>query len=227
MYVEILPVRIAGDANFTTNCYVVSDTPEDSCVLVIDPGDEAKLIAEHLAEKSVAAIVITHGHYDHIGGVTELAGLTGAPIYAHEREAELISENFDKIRRGYSIYARVKATGAEPDAADPGATAPQVSTLLTDGETVELCGLSFKVLHTPGHSPGSICLYSAADGVLFSGDTLFKGTCGRTDFEGGSSKAMHDSLALLATLPPETVVYPGHNEPTTIQDELYRGLREY
>ena len=228
MHIETIPVKIGGDPFFTTNCYLVSATPESDCVIVIDPGDEPELILEHIGSRSPAAILLTHGHFDHIGGVAGLAEATGAPSHVQEKDAYWIEEHFDEIRNGYANFAqRMNARKKDAQAPVLSEEVPRIDYALLGGNTVEFCGLSFLVLPTPGHTPGSICLYNAEDGILFSGDTLFKGTCGRTDFMGGDPASMHDSLALLAKLPPETVVYPGHDATTTIGAEINRGLSEY
>ncbi|MCL2806633.1 MAG: MBL fold metallo-hydrolase [Coriobacteriia bacterium] len=198
MHIETIPVMIGGNRFFTENCYLASATDESACVIAIDPGDEPEAILGHLGSRSLAAIIITHGHEDHTGAIPRLIEHTGASLYAHEGDLEWLDEGVSKH-----------------------------VTTLSDGELLDLCDLKLLVMHTPGHSQGSICLYSSEDSILISGDTLFKGTCGRTDLPGGNPSSMHDTLALLSALPPETRVYPGHDAPTSIGGELDRGLAEY
>lgn len=223
MNIEIVPVKIAGDPFFTTNCYIVSATSQSDCVVVIDPGDEPDLVLQRVGNRTIGAIVVTHGHFDHIGGVAKLAEMSDAPFYAHQDDASWIEESYEAIKEGYMKFAKRKNLGTPTADTE----APRVEFSLTDGKVLDICGVSLQVLHTPGHSRGSICLYNAEDAVLFSGDTLFWGTCGRTDFVGGSPEFMHDSLQRLSLLPPETRVYPGHNELTSIGAELNRGLKAY
>ena len=216
MNIKTIAVKVGGDPFFTSNCYLVSASPASAFVVVIDPGDEPELILAHIGDRTVLAIILTHGHYDHIGAVARVAQATGAKIYAHEGDAVWIDERYDIIKS----YSKL-GEGA------PQSGAPHVDSYLHDGEELVLGEVQFTVLHTPGHSQGSVCLYQAEEGVLFSGDTLFKFTCGRTDLPGGSPMSMHESLARLATLPPQTVVYAGHEDTTTIGAELKRGLSEY
>ncbi|MBI5699557.1 MBL fold metallo-hydrolase [Candidatus Saganbacteria bacterium] len=163
-----------------TNCYIVSDDKE---ALVIDPGFEIEKIAPEIAGLKVKAIVLTHGHYDH---VTEAFGL-GAPIWIGEKDEFML----------------LHSTGKKADRP------------LKDGEMLQ----GFKIILTPGHTPGGICLYNEKEKVIFTGDTLFAGDHGRTDLPGGSESEILSSLKKLLDLPPETRVYPGHGRPTTIGDE--------
>ena len=188
-----------------TNCYVVrSDATADEAV-VVDPSGDATELRLTLARlgTSCTAILVTHGHWDHLFGVADLAEGTGAPVYMAEGERMLLED----------------PAGFTP----PGVTlrpyTPEV--LLAGGETVELAGIAFEVLAVPGHSPAHLAYH--ADGCLFSGDVLFAGSVGRTDFPGSDWDTLVGSIRMLVdTLPPETVVYPGHGPTTTLGGELER-----
>jgi hydroxyacylglutathione hydrolase len=188
-----------------TNCYVVrSDATADEAV-VVDPSGDATELRLTLARlgTSCAAILVTHGHWDHLFGVADLAEGTGAFVHMAEGERMLLED----------------PAGFTP----PGVTlrpyTPEV--LLAGGETVELAGIAFEVLAVPGHSPAHLAYH--ADGCLFSGDVLFAGSVGRTDFPGSDWDTLVASIRMLVdTLPPETVVYPGHGPTTTLGGELER-----
>ncbi len=175
-----------------TNCYVAWQEGQDKCV-VVDPGFDAEIILEKVRAKglTVAAILLTHGHYDHVGGVKQLAMETDCKVYLHAGDLQLPSQ---------------LTLGVIP-----------CTNHFEDGEKLSLAGLEILVRHTPGHSPGSVCLL--CENVIFAGDTLFAGTCGRTDLPGGSYRQIHDSLKGLAALEGEYHVLPGHGLPTTLERE--------
>jgi glyoxylase-like metal-dependent hydrolase (beta-lactamase superfamily II) len=152
---------------------------------------------------SVAAILITHGHWDHLGGVADLAEGTGAPVYMAEDERALLENLTDLVPEG--VIAR----------------AYTADVFLQGDETLELAGIQFEALLVPGHSPAHLAYHT--DGCLFSGDVLFAGSVGRTDLPGGDWETLVESIRLLAErFPPETTVYSGHGPPTTLGAELER-----
>ena len=188
-----------------TNCYVVRASREAPEAVVVDPGGDAAELRLELARASArcAAILITHGHWDHLGGVADLAEGTGAPVYMADGERALL-ENLPDL-----VPAGILARGYTAD------------TLLQGDETLELAGITFKTLQVPGHSPAHLAFY--ADGCLFSGDVLFAGSVGRTDLPGADWETLVESIRLLSErFPPETAVYPGHGQPTTLGAELDR-----
>jgi hydroxyacylglutathione hydrolase len=188
-----------------TNCYVVRAARSAEEAVVIDPsGDSGQLRLELAAlGAKCAGILITHGHWDHLLGVAELAEGTGAPVYMAEDEQALL-ENLPDL-----VPAGVTARGYTPDV------------LLAGDERLELAGITFETLRVPGHSPGHLAYH--ADESLFSGDVLFAGSVGRTDLPGGDWDTLVETLRTLTErFPPETVVYSGHGPPTTLGAELAR-----
>lgn len=183
-----------------TNCWLVSAGAQGP-LIVIDPAAEPEVLLEALGGRAVSVVVLTHGHFDHLGAAAALCG-AGVPLLVHEDDAAAIT----------SAVANGGAAFGFDD------VAPRPDRLLRDGDVIEASGVRFEVLHTPGHTPGSICLLSG-DGHLFSGDTLFAGSVGRTDFPGGDARAMRASIGRLAALPGETLVHPGHGPDTTIEHE--------
>lgn len=200
-----------------TNCWVVSDPGTSEC-LVVDPGDRPERILEALAGKQVRAILLTHRHDDHKGALPEVTAATGAPVMAHELDAPRI---YEPIRRGYASPACVAAM------AEAVAAGRKVDRALKEGDEVGLAGRTFRVIHTPGHSEGSMCLYCADEKLLFTGDTLFaQGSYGRTDFEGGSWDAMAFTLAhKFVGIPDDVAIFPGHGTTSTLGVE--RGANPY
>jgi glyoxylase-like metal-dependent hydrolase (beta-lactamase superfamily II) len=189
-----------------TNGYVVRSDRAAAQAVVVDPGGDAADLRLELAGSGATcvAILITHTHWDHLGGVADLAEGTGAPVYAPEVER-------DVIERPSEYYA---STGHSIRGWLPEHT-------LSGGETVEAGGMSFEVVHVPGHSPGHLAYY--ADGSLFSGDVLFAGSVGRTDLPFGDWDTLLGSIrTLVERYPPDTDVYSGHGPPTTLGEELAR-----
>ena len=185
MKITVLPLGM-----LQTNCYIL--TEGDRC-LVIDPGDEPEKVLAFLEKQALTleAILLTHGHFDHVGAVKTLAAETDCRVFLCEQDLTL------------------------PGAMTAG---PLYHTnFYTEGDQLTIAGMTFEVLHTPGHTPGSVCLRFGEH--LFSGDTLFAGSCGRTDFLGSSPADMVRSLSRLSQLEESLMVYPGHGETTTIGEE--------
>ncbi len=181
--------------SYQTNCYIVYESDSDEC-FVIDPGYEPETVLLEVKQlkKSLSAILLTHGHFDHVGAVREIVAETDCKVYIHENDLSLPIS----FTAGPLYYT---------DCYD-------------EGDVLSLAGVSVRVLHTPGHTSGSVCLM--AEDVLFSGDTLFRDSCGRTDLPGGNPGQILQSLRRLAALEKDYRVLPGHGMETTLDDE-----REY
>ncbi len=183
------------EPGFASNCYIVGDESNKEG-MIIDPGAGAKQILEKVKKLGleVKLIVITHAHTDHVGALKEVKEATGADIAIHTDDAK-------------SLQTR-----------NPLDTLPPPDRLLKSGDSIDIGGLHFLVLHTPGHTPGGICLWG--EGVVFSGDTLFNFGIGRFDLPGGSGRVIMNSIhTKLMILPDNTIVYPGHGPDTTIGTE--------
>ena len=188
----MLKMKTLALGAYQTNTYLVWEENSPTCV-VIDPGYQPETILSEVKNlgKEIAAILLTHGHFDHVGGVRELAAETGCPVYLNEADLSMPPQ----MTAGPLYYTNTYG----------------------EGDFLEAAGLSFKVLHTPGHTPGSICL--TCENAMFSGDTLFWGSCGRTDLPGGSWATIRKSLLRLAELSGDYDVYPGHGDATTLSFE--------
>ena len=177
---------------YQTNCYIIHEAASKTCC-VIDPGYSADIILDKLEalDLTVDAILLTHGHFDHVGAVKDLAAETGCRVYICAEDLSL----------------------------PPMMTAGPISYTHTyaEGDTLSLAGLTISVIQTPGHTPGSVCLLT--EDAMFSGDTLFAGSCGRTDLPGGNWATILKSLRRLASMEANFRVFPGHGEDTTLSAE--------
>ncbi len=185
------------------NCYILADEKTKEAV-VIDPGDDVRDILKIIENKglTVKSIVNTHAHFDHVGANKELKEATGAELLLHEADAALLTSS-----TGQAVMFGMK-----------GAVSPPADRYLKHGDVITAGEVALKVLHTPGHSAGGICLQE--EGIVFSGDALFAGSIGRTDLPGGDLMTLINSIKEhLLTLPDETRVFPGHGEDSTIGAE--------
>ena len=192
---------------YQTNCYVLRDSAAATDCLIIDTGLEAGELVDFLQEHKLkpVTVVLTHRHVDHISGLLELREkYPDVKVYIHKLDAEMLtgaSGNISSLM-GQSF-----------------STAP-ADFVCEEGDVIESAGIKLEVIHTPGHTPGGVCLYSRNEEIVFVGDTLFAGSIGRTDFPGGSmSQLVNGIKEKLLTLPDDTVVYSGHGPTTTISQE--------
>ena len=177
---------------YQTKCDLVWNEDSDRC-LVIDPGYEPERVLSEVARlnKTIEAVLLTHGHFDHVGAVRTLAAETDCQVYLNEQDLSMPTQ----LTAGPLYYTH----------------------LYKEGDVLNLAGVKLRVIHTPGHTPGSVCL--VAEDAIFSGDTLFEGSCGRTDLPGGDWATILKSLKRLAQLEGDFRVYPGHGPSTTLADE--------
>ena len=193
-----------------TNCYIVINDETKEC-FIIDPGASGKQIAEKLRQNNLTpvAVLLTHGHFDHAASAKTLAKEFDIKIYAHEAEADTLRDP----QKNVSWMIQLKESY-------------DADVFLKDEEVITFAGFEIKVLHTPGHTEGGCCYYIADEAVVFTGDTLFAQSVGRTDFPGGSMsqivRSIQEKLLTLTEagdLETDVMVYPGHNDPTTIETE--------
>lgn len=203
----MLNVRTYPLGYIQTNCYIVSNTTKQC--LIFDPGGEGeKIISElHRLKMKPLAILLTHAHFDHIGAVEQLRESFGIPVYIHTAEKKWL---VDPVKNGSSKYAEI-----------PSVICKEADVLLNNEPELKIGEFHMELLHTPGHSPGSITYYFKQEDFAIVGDTLFQNSIGRTDLPGGNQtelmKAIHTKLL---TLPETTLVYPGHGSSTTIEAEM-------
>ena len=190
MNIKTIPV-----GQLEANCYVVVNEETLACV-VIDPGDESNTIMDYIESNhlSCEAIMLTHGHFDHVGAVNEILDQTGCALYINPRD-----EGYEVGMSGMKFKM------------------PEGGKYYDDGDVIVEAGFEFKVLATPGHTPGSVCLICG--GALFTGDTLFRGSCGRADLPGGSMREEMRSLKKICALEGDYEVYPGHMDSSSLERE--------
>lgn len=187
-----------------TNCYIVNKKGSISCI-VVDPGEDADKIANYIERKGLKneGILLTHGHFDHITGVSELISMAGGRLYVCDREKELLA---DSSLNGSAMVRNEVALEAEY--------------YLKDGQVLEIADMKFRVIHTPGHTIGSCCYYMEKEKILFSGDTIFMESVGRTDFPTGNWSQLSASIKeKVLTLPSDVKIYPGHGPETDVAYE--------
>jgi hydroxyacylglutathione hydrolase len=189
-----------------TNTYVVADHPGGVAAIIDPASGSSRSVLTAIKEDhlTVQQIWITHSHWDHIVDAAVLAGQLQVGVWVHQEDAGNLREPGSD-----GLPLRIPVVAVEP------------SHFFSDGDELGLGSLRFKVIHTPGHTPGGVCFYEQGEGILFSGDTLFRGSIGNLSFPTSEPERMWSSLDQLAKLPPDTTVYPGHGEPTTIGRESW------
>ena len=192
---------------FENNCYIVRNNDSAAECLVIDTALDVRELPAFLDQHKLSpvAVILTHGHIDHIAGVNALRKkFPSILIYIHKLDSEMLGD----ANVNLSLMAGNPFTAGKADH------------LIDEGDTIDKAGIRLRVIHTPGHTPGGICLYSEKDGIIFVGDTLFAGSIGRTDFPNGDMRQLIEGIKhKLLVLPDDTIVYPGHGPETTIGRE--------
>lgn len=190
-----------------TNCYLSIDQNTNKC-LIIDPADEANYISEQILRRNLkpVAILATHGHFDHILAANELQMAFNIPFYIHPKDLFLIKN----LQKNASFWTKRKIVE----------NSPSKISFFPKNFQFSILNFKFKIITTPGHTPGSVCFYFPKEKILFTGDTLFAGGVGRTDLSYSSEKDLVSSLKKISKLPGETIIYPGHGESTTLSVAL-------
>ena len=208
-----IEVIVVGE--FQVNCYVVIGGSNE--VIVIDPGGDPDAVLGFVGKRklTIKAYLLTHGHMDHISALADMHDACPAPIGMHEADLKWAFGEDNQMQPFYGIPRKPK----------------EIARVLRDGQEWTDSGMTYRVIGTPGHTPGSVCFHFESDNVLFTGDTLFAGSVGRTDLPGGSSRILTSSLKKITAFRPETTVYPGHGPFTTISDEketnyFLQGMRD-
>ena len=196
---------VLGD--FLTNFYILRDSQNQTYCIIIDPGLQPQPLLDFLQNNNLKplAVILTHGHADHFAGLSALKqNFPQIKVHIHKLDADMLADPYANL----SLLAAAKLSAQPPD------------TLLSDGDSIDIAGINLTVLHTPGHTPGGISLYSKQDNIVFTGDALFAESIGRTDFPSGDTDQLLKSIKQkLLTLPEDTNVYPGHGPKTSIRNE--------
>jgi len=193
-----------------SNTYIISDDNTNEA-LIIDPGDEAKVIMKYIDrdQLQLKGIILTHYHLDHIGAAEKLRKKYDCPIYAHKKELDGLKD--EKINQSFQ-YGKTISVVADK--------------AISDGDEINIGSLNLMVIHTPGHTPGGICLKLIDTNVVFTGDTIFSDDLGRTDLAGGSEEMMRKSITnKVSKWSDETIIYPGHGETSTMNEVRKRGIQ--